>query len=118
MNIYTAQYKYNGNDRIDITVSGNATPGKVLAPTWEMVKEFKAGKLSQWDYTIKWFSLIVERAHTVGDSWRLELDNIITNRPQITLVCFCPAGEFCHRVLAARMIESTGYGTYKGEWQI
>jgi len=118
MNIYTAQYRYNGPDRLDITVKGNQYPGKILAPTWEMVQGYKKQTLNQWDYTIKYFSLITARAWETPAVFRSSLRDIATQRPEITLVCFCPAGEFCHRILAARMLEEMGFGRYVGERQI
>jgi len=119
MDIYTAQYKYSGDDRMDITVKGSQYPGEILAPTWEMVCGIKDQKLSQWDYTVQYFSLIIARltvAETVYTASinRIALDTILKHE-QLTLVCFCPSGEFCHRVLAARMIENMGYGKYLGE---
>lgn len=103
---------------MDITVKGGAPPGDVLAPTWNMVEDYKSGKLTQWDYTIKYFSLLMSRMSTIGDGWRNSLDLLTLERTQITLVCFCPAGEFCHRILAARMLAEMGHGQYIGEWQI
>jgi hypothetical protein len=119
MKIYTAHYRYGGDDRLDITVKGNTPPGSVLAPTWEMVKGYQKGTITQWDYATRYFSLIVERMHTINsDKWRIMLDDVVADRKQLTLVCFCPAGQFCHRILAARMLENMGYGTYVGEWNI
>lgn len=40
----TAQYRYSGNDRLDITVKGNDPIGKIFAPTWEMVRLYKEYK--------------------------------------------------------------------------
>jgi hypothetical protein len=117
MDIYTAQYKYAGADRMDITAKGNFLPGVVLAPTWEMVRGFKDGTLSQWDYTSKYFSLLLERSLFKDGKFESYLNEIV-NHKQTTLVCFCPSGAFCHRILAARMLEDMGYGKYIGEWQI
>ena len=116
LKIYTAQYKYNGPDRQDITIKGNQYPGNILAPTWEMVRAFNAQKLTQWDYTIKYYSLIANRlywksANTVKALTRLTQPGLEV----ITLVCFCPPMEFCHRILAARMLEEMGLGKYMGE---
>jgi len=115
MNIYTAQYRYGGEDRLDITVKGNTPPGNVLAPDWAMVKGLQAGTMTQWDYTIAYYSKLVLRMYRAGDAEQKALDEILTDRQQLTLVCFCPAGQFCHRVLAARMLEEMGYGKYLGE---
>ena len=119
MDIYTAQYKYSGDDRMDITVKGNQYPGNLLAPTWEMVRGLQKQKLSQWDYAVQYFSLIIARLTVTETAYaasvnRIALDTILKHK-QLTLVCFCPSGEFCHRVLAARMIENMGYGKYLGE---
>ena len=122
MDIYTAQYKYSGYDRIDITVKGNTPPGSVLAPTWGMVKGIQSGMMPEWDYTIKYFSLLMSRMTSLsGDlahGERVMFDDIVTDRSQITLVCFCPASTFCHRVLAAQMIQNMGYGKYIGELKL
>ena len=115
MNIYTAHYRYSGDDRLDITVKGNTPPGNVLAPTWEMVRGLQAQKISEWDYTIKYFSLLIYRLGSIGDSWRTTFDEMVYNKQQLTLVCFCKPQTFCHRVLAARMLEEMGYGRYLGE---
>ena len=120
MDIYTAHYRYNGADRLDITVKNSIYPGNVLAPTWEMVQGIKAQKITEWGYAVQYFSLIISRVSDISTNGRVHraaLHNI-GERKQITLVCFCPAGQFCHRVLAARMLESMGYGAYKGEWQL
>jgi len=118
MDIYTAHYRYSGTDRLDITVKSATPPGSVLAPTWEMVKRYKDGTLDQWQYTIKYFAKLVDRMYRAGDREQKMLDAILTDRKSLTLVCFCPVGEFCHRILAARMLEDIGYGRYVGERQL
>jgi len=120
MDIYTAQYKYAGDDRMDITVKTSTRPGVILAPTWDMVMSHKDQTLSDWDYTVKYFSLLVARMNAPEMEGRANrsMFNLLTEHKQITLVCFCPAFGFCHRVLAARMLENMGYGRYHGERQI
>ena len=116
MNIYTAHYRYSGDDRLDITVKGKIPPGNVLAPTWDMVKGYKDGTIDQWDYAVKYFALLLQRA--MAGALDPALGEIFAQRKQLTLVCFCPVGEFCHRILAARMLENMGYGKYIGERQL
>ena len=105
---------------MDITIKTATHPGSVLAPTWDMVKAYKARILSDWDYTVQYFSLMVSRMNAPEMEGRVNRSalNMLTEQKQITLVCFCPSGAFCHRVLAARMLESMGYGRYVGEWQL
>ena len=35
--VYTAQYRYSGLHRLDITVKGKDQVGRVFAPSWDMV---------------------------------------------------------------------------------
>jgi hypothetical protein len=115
MDIYTAHYRYGGPDRADITVKGKVWPYSLLAPTWEMVTTYKEGKLPQWDYAIKYFSLLFNRVAFPG-AGKAALEQIReAHRESITLVCFCPAGAFCHRILAARLFEELNFGVYRGE---
>ena len=118
MDIYTAQYKYSGDDRVDITVKGDQYPGNILAPTWEMVRGLQKQKLTQWDYTTQYFSLLIHRSWVMSAMFQSAMRDLTTPREQMTLVCFCPSGEFCHRILAARMLENMGVGKYIGERQI
>ena len=118
MDIYTAQYRYSGKDRLDITVKANSYPGSVLAPTWDMVRGLQAGTINQWDYTIKYYSLIAHRFYTAEATTRHAFNAFLTNYDPLTLVCFCKIGDFCHRVLAARMLQEMGFGQYVGERQI
>jgi len=113
MDIYTAQYKYNGPDRMDITAKGN--PSHILAPTWNMVNAVKAGKLSEWNYTIQYFSLITKRLFVGGSAVHEPFEQLLLIQDSITFVCFCPPNTFCHRILAARLLEEMGYGIYRGE---
>jgi hypothetical protein len=115
MDIYTAQYNYKGPDRLDISVKGNTSPGNFLAPTWDMVSDFKAGKIDSWTYSVKYFALLMSRMRIAEVSKDTRFEEIVQVHSQITLVCFCRSFTFCHRVLAARMLEEMGYGKYLGE---
>ena len=50
MKLYTAQYKYSGDDRLDITVKGKDAIGKIFAPSWKMVMQSKQGKMTREEY--------------------------------------------------------------------
>ena len=111
MDIYTSQLKYSGNDRLDITVKGQDPIGKHFAPTWEMVKGIKNGSISNTLYMYAYTGLmLVSQYATAPTVWEQ-----IRQRDKITLVCFCPAGAFCHRALLANIFQNMGWGKYKGE---
>jgi len=111
MDIYTAQYKYDNIDRLDITVKGQDPLGKAFAPTWEMVRGLISGALLPEQYSKQYGDII---GNVSKESWE-ELLSFASHRGSITLVCFCKPGAFCHRVLLAKWLDAGGWGEYKGE---
>jgi len=111
MDIYTAQYRYSGADRFDVTVKGQDPLGKIFAPTWDMVMGVKNGTMSHEEYTRRYVA-ILSRSLTFN-----AVESLQSKFPaSVTLVCFCPKGAFCHRVMLARVLETfKGFGPYKGE---
>lgn len=88
--VYTAQYRYSGPDRTDITVKGNDPDGRVFAPTWSMVMGVKQGKLSEEDYVKLYLDILQNIIPIDSIDWLLSV-------PTRTFVCFCPQNAFCHR---------------------
>ena len=107
--IWTAQYRYAGPDRLDITVKGQDPLGKHFAPTWNIVMGHKRGELSDEEYTEIYHGLMVASYRNHRDAWEELL-----KRERIVLVCFCRPGKFCHRYLLASYLEKLG-AEYKGE---
>lgn len=115
--LYTAQYRYPGRDRLDITVKGNDPAGKLYAPTWNMVSRYKKKLLTDGEYAEMYYALLTERWQT---HWQemTRLAEMVSGTPQmperdITFVCFCPANTFCHRYLLVKWFQnswSIGYG--------
>lgn len=108
--VWTAQYRYQGPDRLDITVKGKDTIGSAFAPTWDMVMKFKRGEMSESEYGRRYIDLLRKSYQTRPDAWQ----NLLS-RPEVTLVCFCKAGDFCHRVLLAQLMRAHFGFDYKGE---
>jgi uncharacterized protein YeaO (DUF488 family) len=113
MDIYTSQLKYSGGDRFDITVKGQDPIGKHFAPTWEMVKSIKNGTISQELYTLAYTGILSKSLATNPQVWQ-QIQNTYYQK-RITLVCFCPPGTFCHRLILAGALQGMGWGEYKGE---
>lgn len=113
LKIWTAQYKYSGKDRIDITVKSAIYPWNVFAPTWEMVMEYKrtGGTMEAQNVYIEKYNVIINKAFELHSQ---QLADLLETDRTITLVCFCRPGDFCHRVLLARHFESLG-AVYYGE---
>ena len=108
--IWTAQYRYSGPDRLDITVKGNDPMGRTFAPTWQMVNDFRSGKSGQQAYIQAYGTLLTDRFTTISGLlvW-------MAKQKEVTLVCFCPSGAFCHRVLLAKWLASNSDFEYMGE---
>jgi hypothetical protein len=102
VNLYTAQYRYSGPDRLDITVKGKDPIGRVFAPTWQMVMKYKQGEIDQDTYSKMYWTLMKERHQDVAKA----IQWVLSQR-EVTLVCFCPAGKFCHRLLVANELSRT-----------
>ena len=115
LNVFTAQYKYKGPNRTDVTFKNAEPPWDVFAPTWDMVEKY----LNCPDdyhanlYTAK-YDALVANAYVAN---RDDITNLIHSNETRVLVCFCKPGAFCHRVLLARHFESLG-ATYHGEVDI
>ena len=106
MEAWTAQYRYTGPYRLDVTVKGQDPFGKLFAPTWDMVMKYKASKGTEADKKI-----YIEQYHkvilNVIKNHRKEWDELLA-RKYVVIVCYCPAGEFCHRHLLMHYL--TQYG--------
>jgi len=114
MRVYTAQYKYEGPDRLDITVA-NATDyyGKMFAPDWDLVNGYKNGSVSEESYSHYFRNMMNER-YRYNSAY---MTQYAQRDETVTLVCFCPAGAFCHRVIVAEGLEKMG-AVYHGERNI
>jgi uncharacterized protein YeaO (DUF488 family) len=105
--LYTAQYRYAGIDRYDIT----SKRAGIFSPTWSMVSNYKDTGDTEV-YTSIYLEMMRESYRNHSGLWQEMVD--MSTRADITLVCYCRSGEFCHRVLLAEMLQKCG-ANYKGE---
>lgn len=113
LKIYTAQYKYRGQGRTDITAKSAEGIWKSFAPTWSMVTKYKNSdqdKEAQKLYTEQ-YSLIMNKAFELRNKY---LMGLVRSDSTLVFVCFCKSGEFCHRVLLAERFATVG-ANYIGE---
>lgn len=109
LKVWTAQFRYAGPSRLDITVkSGEST----WAPTWDMVMGLKRGELSEQDYSSRYTNMMRQSYREKRARW-----DWLLQQERVTLVCFCKAGDFCHRVLLARILVKLG-ASYEGELRL
>ena len=103
--IHTAQYRYSGPDRLDITVKGQHPLGKYFAPNWEMVHAVKKYGGDAYNYYITEYNKILERVPNKVWSTLFKAERVV-------LVCFCGQGEFCHRNLLVDYIVNKNPSAY------
>ncbi|MBX3085063.1 MAG: hypothetical protein KF716_25745 [Anaerolineae bacterium] len=123
--VLTSRHSYSGKDRVDATVKSSEGPGDCLTPTWRLVAGHKlytaqqAGNQAEIDrwrvskltaepttsltneqYTAEYIGLLRQR---YAENKQPFLD--LVQRDQVTLTCYCAAGQFCHRHIAVDVLE-------------
>jgi hypothetical protein len=105
--------KVPGHELINVTVmSGD----KTFAPTWDMVKGYKQGFMSEETYIKLYTHHMAKSQHYNEERWLQVL-----NMGAVTFGCYCPAtAKFCHRRLLVDCFMAFGdlHGvdvTYEGE---
>jgi uncharacterized protein YeaO (DUF488 family) len=99
--IWTDRVSYRGEDAIDTTVkSAKTLEGCLLMPKWEIVMEHKKGKISDEQYTKEYLNILRYR-YKMNKTAFLDL----LKRYEITLLCYCAKGKFCHRHIAAEILK-------------
>lgn len=110
LKLYTSRITNTDPAAIDITVKSASTPiGRYLAPTKSMVYGHKAftgdsrfsryTPLSTEQYTERYYQLLRPRYQANPDIFHEAL-----TRDKVILCCYCRAGNFCHRHLAADIL--------------
>ena len=113
MELYTIQMgqwrkaKELGVEVYDITLKSGDTN---LAPDYELLKVYKAKRITDQQYTKRFFGLIDARLKENPDLFKPILD-----KPKVALMCFCNPDGFCHRFLLADYLEKHYKAKYVGE---
>ena len=109
MAIYTSRINYSGNKiKIDITAKSATGIGRHFKPTWKMVLDYKATKNETW-YIHEYHQILEDNYYYIRQLADYAKDH------DVVLVCYCKAGNFCHRVLLAEYIDGLFNVKYKGE---
>jgi uncharacterized protein YeaO (DUF488 family) len=105
--IYTGKIgRYKGDDGLDITIM---TGEIAFAPSWDLVRRAKKNKISREEYKKEYLRLMRESFIKNREIW-----DWVLNQNEITFLCYCPSGKFCHRILLAYIFEKLG-AEYMGE---
>jgi len=118
MDIYTIQIgkwrkaKALGFEVLNITVMNGE---KRLAPTWDLLRAWQKGEVTEEEYRTEYFWLMRESLKANLEFW---LD--LSKKETLVLGCYCAPGLFCHRRLLVEIFTmffaSRGIiAEYKGE---
>jgi uncharacterized protein YeaO (DUF488 family) len=116
--LYTAQYRYSGPDRFAITVKAAKDDhpiGKIWAPTWDLVMGIKNGRISEKEYADQYYELLGVRWEDSITNAQMRVFITTAKRTDVTVVCFCKSGDFCHRYLLAGWLQHNFQVPYGGE---
>lgn len=97
MKIYTIQLaKWRNAVALDIPYLDTTVKSgeKTFAPTWEMVRDYKNGLITDNEYTEQYKQLMRESYRQNKDRW-LE----VANMEKVAFACYCSEGAFCHRLI-------------------
>jgi len=118
MKVYTVQLakwrlvKAKEIPLLDATLrSGN----RCFAPTPKLLGDYKAGRISDEEYTAEYYSLMRTSYRVNKAAW----DKLLS-MDTVAIACYCKPGAFCHRHLLREMIEKACQAEgmpfeYKGE---
>lgn len=72
----------------------------IFAPTWEMIRALKDGRMSAAEYTEKYEELMAHTYNLYREDWYR-----FFQRDKVAVACFCGAGTFCHRYLLRNILK-------------
>ncbi len=109
--VYTSTIRKHKNNyrALDVTIKSQSRIGTLFAPTWNMVWDYKNKVISEEQYTNLYLDHMRQSYKLNKDVW----DKILS-RNEIIFLCYCHKGNFCHRILLAKIFKKLG-GTYEGE---
>ncbi len=102
MKVWTGRIGYKGRDGLDVTVK-SSEEGRAFAPTWEMVMAHKRGQMSDAEYRNLYWAMMRRSWNQNRAAW-----GELLSRDEVTLLCYCRAGKFCHRRILAEILQKMG----------
>src|SRR4051794_33756940 len=98
LKVYTAQLRYSGPDRLDVTRQGNDPFGVSFAPSKQILNYYRP-RNDFAGYSVAYQDEMTRSYDVNHRSWKqlLAMD-------EVTLVCFCPGPVECHRYLLAAIL--------------
>ena len=97
-----------GEKALNITVKSATGVGKLMAPKWDMVRDFKKGRIDWAAYTAQYHKLLQGRYAANKPAFHQLIAEAVRNGECLVLTCYCnldPGCNHCHRYLMAEILE-------------
>ena len=114
MTVWTAQYRFDGPGRLDVTRQGRDPLGVQLAPSLDLLVPYKRALRARGFSRVRWAAYVaaytaeMRASYRAHDGWRALLERAAGG---VVLVCFCPVVDRCHRGVAANLLAAASRGT-------
>jgi uncharacterized protein YeaO (DUF488 family) len=82
---------------LDITAKSGIL---AFAPNFQLVMDYKRGQISEAEYTKHYAEKMEHSKEYYPQRWAT-----LSHYRAVALTCYCPAGQFCHRHLFAKIME-------------
>ena len=114
INFNTAQFRYTGQYRTDITYKSTNEIGKLFKPSSKIVIAYKNNQMTKEEYTKQYYELMRNSYQQNKEKWQ-----DVLNQSRLVFVCFCNLQkvDFCHRLLLKDILIKLG-AIYDGEIEI
>jgi len=99
---YLAKKHTYPKDEIQIVVT--ATAKSVLAPSWDLLKAYKSGKVTWGEYVEKYKEQIMANPEAIKEMLRIKK---LAKTKDVRLICY-EKNYPCHRFILLEMIQSLG----------
>lgn len=103
LSLKRAPIRWGGKAGLDVTIKSAEGFARAFVPTWDMVMDHKAGKLSDEEYTRLYIEILDQIPQPVWEAlYRYGMENY---HGELYLLCYCGDGKFCHtKLLAAEAV--------------
>ncbi len=90
--------------RAGITIVDTTVRGKhpLFAPTWKIVMAHKAGEITDQQYRDEYYPMMRQSWIDHREAW----EQFLRQEDWIAIMCYCPAGHFCHRLELVKIFQT------------
>lgn len=100
------------HEALDITVKSARDEGRLMAPDWRMVLDFKEGRIDWPTYVVRYRDLMRKNYARYAQVFHDLIRGAVAEDKCLVLTCYCNTGpncRECHRFLMADILEKIAH---------